>query len=81
MNIIFIGSLSLCMISLCILSLLEITSASNIWAVDLNDLDNKSLINTENENEILVLNGATLVDGNGGPPRADSVIVIDGNKK
>jgi imidazolonepropionase-like amidohydrolase len=81
MNTIFIGSLSLSMISLCILSLLEITSTTDIWAVNLNDLDNKSLINTENENEILVLNGATLVDGNGGSPRTDSVIVIDGNKK
>ena len=27
------------------------------------------------------MNGATLIDGNGGPPRADSVIVIDDNKK
>jgi imidazolonepropionase-like amidohydrolase len=81
MNTIFIGSPSLCMLSLCILSLLEITSVTDIWAVNLNDLDNKSLVNTKYENEILVLNGATLIDGNDGSPRADSVIVIDDNKK
>ncbi|MGH9976093.1 MAG: hypothetical protein ACRD8Z_09710, partial [Nitrososphaeraceae archaeon] len=81
MNTIFIGSPSLCMLSLCIFSLLEITSSTDIWAVNLNDLYNKSLVNTENENEILVLNGATLIDGNGGSPRANSVIVVDDNRK
>jgi len=51
--------------------------------VNLNDVDNKSLslVNIDNGNEILVLNGATLIDGNGGPPRADSVIVINDNQK
>jgi imidazolonepropionase-like amidohydrolase len=81
MNTIFIGLPSLCMLSFCILSLLKITSATDIWAVNLNDLDNKPLVNIDDENEILVLNGATLIDGNGGSPRADSVIVIDSNKK
>jgi imidazolonepropionase-like amidohydrolase len=83
MNTIFIGLPSLCLLSLCILSLLEITNATDIWAMNLNDLDNKflSLVNIDNGNEILVLNGATLIDGNDGPPRADSVIVIDDNKK
>ena len=82
MNTIFIGLPSLCLLSLCILSLLEITNATDIWAMNLNDLDNKSLslVKIDNGNEILVLNGATLIDGNGGPPRADSVIVIDDNK-
>jgi len=58
-------------------------NATVIWAMNLNDLDNKSssLVNIDNGNEMLVLNGATLIDGNGGPPRADSVIVIDDNKK
>jgi imidazolonepropionase-like amidohydrolase len=83
MNTIFIGLLSLCLLSLCILSWLEIMNATVIWAMNLNDLDNKSssLVNIDNGNEMLVLNGATLIDGNGGPPRADSVIVIDDNKK
>jgi imidazolonepropionase-like amidohydrolase len=83
MNTIFIGLLSLCLLSLCILSWLEIMKATVIWAMNLNDLDNKSssLVNIDNGNEMLVLNGATLIDGNGGPPRADSVIVIDDNKK
>lgn len=83
MNTIFIGLSSLCLLSLCILSWLEMTNATDIWAMNLNDPDNKSLslVNIDNGNEILVLNGATLIDGNGGPPRADSVIVIDDNKK
>ena len=65
------------------LSLLETTSGSDIWAVNLNVFDNKSLYssNTGNGNEALVLNGATLIDGNGGPPKADSVIVIGVSKK
>ncbi len=65
------------------LSLLETTSGSDIWAVNLNVFDNKSLysLNTGNGNEALVLNGATLIDGNGGPPKADSVVVIGDNKK
>ena len=65
------------------LSLLETTSGSDIWAVNLNVFDNKSLYssNTGNGNEALVLNGTTLIDGNGGPPKADSVIVIGVSKK
>ncbi|MGA6991630.1 MAG: amidohydrolase family protein [Nitrososphaeraceae archaeon] len=65
------------------LSLLETTSGSDIWAVNLNVFDNKSLysLNTGNGNEALVLNGATLIDGNGGPPKADSVVVIGDSKK
>ena len=65
------------------LSLLETTRGSDIWAVNLNVFDNKSLysLNTGNGNEALVLNGATLIDGNGGPPKADSVVVIGDSKK
>jgi imidazolonepropionase-like amidohydrolase len=83
MATIFIGLPSLCILSFCILSLLEISSDTDISAVNLNDVDNKSLslVNIDNGNEILVLNGATLIDGNGGPPRADSVIVINDNQK
>jgi imidazolonepropionase-like amidohydrolase len=83
MKKIFIGSPSLFILSFCILSLLEITSDTDIWAVNLNAIDNKSLslLNADNGHEILVLNGATLIDGNGGPPRADSVIVIGDNKE
>jgi imidazolonepropionase-like amidohydrolase len=83
MNTIFIGLPSLFIFSFCIISLLETTSDSDIWAVNLNVIDNKSLysLNTGNGNEALVLNGATLIDGNGGPPKADSVIVIDDSKK
>ncbi|MFZ0557496.1 MAG: amidohydrolase family protein [Nitrososphaeraceae archaeon] len=63
--------------------MLETTSGSDIWAVNLNVFDNKSLysLNTGNGNEALVLNGATLIDGNGGPPKADSVVVIGDSKK
>jgi imidazolonepropionase-like amidohydrolase len=83
LNTIFIGLQSLFMFSFCMLSLLETTSGSDIWAVNLNVFDNKSLysLNTGNGNEALVLNGATLIDGNGGPPKADSVIVIGDSKK
>ena len=83
LNTIFIGLQSLFIFSFCILSLLETTSGSDIWAVNLNVFDNKSLYssNTGNGNEALVLNGATLIDGNGGPPKADSVIVIGVSKK
>ena len=83
LNTIFIGLQSLFIFSFCTLSLLEATSGSDIWAVNLNVFDNKSLYssNTGNGNEALVLNGTTLIDGNGGPPKADSVIVIGVSKK
>ena len=83
LNTIFIGLQSLFIFSFCTLSLLETTSGSDIWAVNLNVFDNKSLYssNTGNGNEALVLNGTTLIDGNGGPPKADSVIVIGVSKK
>ena len=44
--------------------------------------DNRSLslLNTDNENEILVLNGATLIDGTDGPQKNNSVIIINNNK-
>ena len=69
MNTIFIGLPSLCMLSFCILSLLKITSATDIWAVNLNDLDNKPLVNIDDENEIncidLVAENGTCCDDNG----------------
>jgi imidazolonepropionase-like amidohydrolase len=83
MNTILIGVPSLFIISFYILSLLEITSDADIWAVNFKALDNKSLssLNTGNGNETLVLDGATLIDGNGGPQKADSVLVIDDSKR
>ena len=32
------------------------------------------------ETQLLVIQGGTLIDGNGGPPLANSVIVIQGNR-
>ncbi|MGH9911538.1 MAG: hypothetical protein ACRD4W_03760, partial [Nitrososphaeraceae archaeon] len=83
MNTILIGVSSIFIVSFCILSLLETTSDADIWAVNFNALDNKSLssLNPGNGNETLVLDGATLIDGNGGPQKADSVIVIGDSKR
>ena len=82
---IFIGLSSLFILSLCSLLLLEITSQTDIVAGNLKDFDNgsSSLLNIENgnKNEALVLNGATLIDGNGGPPKSDSIIVINDNNE
>ena len=78
LNTIFIGLQSLFIFSFCTLSLLETTSGSDIWAVNLNVFDNRSLslLNTGNGNEVLVLNGTTLIDGTGGPQKTNSVIII-----
>src|SRR5919106_2361142 len=85
MRKIFTGLHSLFMLSFCLLLFLEIKSQTEIWAGDIDDFDNESLpllnINNGNTNEILVLNGATLIDGNGGPPISDSVLVIGDNKE
>jgi imidazolonepropionase-like amidohydrolase len=82
---IFIGLSSLFILSLCLLLLLEITSQADIAAGNLKDFDNGSLslpnIENGNKNEVLVLNGATLIDGNGGPPKSDSIIVINDNNE
>jgi imidazolonepropionase-like amidohydrolase len=85
MRKIFTGLHSLFMLSFCLLLLLEITSQTDIGAGDIDDFDNESLsllnLDNGNRNEILILNGATLIDGNDGPPKSDSVIVIGDNKK
>src|SRR5918995_4068270 len=85
MRKIFTGLQSLFMLSFCLLLLLEITSQTDIGAGDIDDFDNESLsllnLDNGNRNEILILNGATLIDGNDGPPKSDSVIVIGDNKK
>ena len=81
MNTIFIILFLLFTLSFCIHSLTEKTSDPDIWAVNFSVLDNKSLLNTDNRNEILVLDGATLIDGNGGQPKPDSVVIIGDNKK
>src|ERR687892_2876288 len=84
MRKIFTGLHSLFMLSFCLLLFLEIKSRTEIWAGDIDDF-NESLpllnINNGNTNEILVLNGATLIDGNGGPPISDSILVIGDNKE
>lgn len=85
MKAILIGSSSsLFMFSVCILLLPGITNGIDIRAVKLNDFDsNNSLssLNADNGSEILILNGATLIDGKGGPPKPNSMIVIGENKK
>jgi imidazolonepropionase-like amidohydrolase len=83
MTTILIGLHSILILPFCIVSLIVITGEADILAENLNGLDIKSLSfqNTDIGNEILLLDGATLIDGNGGPPKADSVIVIDDNKK
>jgi imidazolonepropionase-like amidohydrolase len=72
---------SLFILSFCLLSLPKIMSETDIWAGNLNSIQNTSLQNTGSRYEILVLDGATLIDGNGGQPISDSVIVIGDNKK
>jgi imidazolonepropionase-like amidohydrolase len=81
MNTNFIILFLLITLSICIHSLAEKISDPDIWAVNLSVLDNKSLLNTDSRNEILVLDGATLIDGNGGQPKPDSVVIIGDNKK
>ena len=82
---IFIGLSSLFILSFSLLLLLEITSQTDIVAGNSKDFDNESLsllnIENGNKNEVLVLNGATLIDGNGGPPKSDSIIVINDNNE
>ena len=34
----------------------------------------------ENDNEIIILFGATLIDGTGSPPKSDTVVIINGSK-
>ena len=68
-------------LSICIHSLTEKTSDPAIWAVNLSFLDNRPSLNMDSSNEILVLDGATLIDGNGGQPKPDSVVIIGDNKK
>jgi imidazolonepropionase-like amidohydrolase len=80
MNTIFIIFLLLITLSFCIHPLAEKTSDPDIWAVNFRALDNNSLLNTISRNEILVLDGATLIDGNDGQPKPDSMVII-GDKK
>lgn len=57
-----------------------------IDGIDLNELgqNNESLSSPSSDNasiEILVLHGATIIDGTGSTPKADTDIIISGNKK
>lgn len=81
MNTNFITLFLLITLSICIHSLTEKTTDPAIWAVNLSVLDNRPSLNTDSSNEILVLDGATLIDGNGGQPKPDSVVIIGDNKK
>ena len=68
--------------SLFIFLISDIINDNPLRATDFTVPDNRSLslLNTDNENEILVLNGATLIDGTDGPQKNNSVIIINNSK-
>jgi imidazolonepropionase-like amidohydrolase len=69
--------------SLFVFSLLETMSDTSLMAMDLVEFYNNSLSllsADNNSSETLVLQGATLIDGTGAPPKRDAVIVINDNK-
>ena len=77
MNIVYVA-----LLSLFIFLISDIINDNPLGATDFTVPDNTSLslLNTDNENEILVLNGATLIDGTDGPQKNNSVIIINNNK-
>ena len=77
MNIVYVA-----LLSLFIFLISDIINDNPLGATDFTVPDNRSLslLNTDNENEILVLNGATLIDGTDGPQKNNSVIIINNNK-
>ncbi|MGB7632836.1 MAG: amidohydrolase family protein [Nitrososphaeraceae archaeon] len=77
MNIVYVA-----LLSLFIFLISDIINDNPLRATDFTVPDNRSLslLNTDNENEILVLNGATLIDGTDGPQKNNSVIIINNNK-
>ena len=74
MNIVYVALLSLFIFLL--------SDTINLGATDFTVPDNRSLslLNRHNGNETLVLQGATLIDGTGTPPKTDAVIIICNNK-
>ena len=77
MNIVYVA-----LLSLFIFLISDIINDNPLGATDFTVPDNRSLslLNTDNENEILVLNGATLIDGTYGPQKNNSVIIINNSK-
>ena len=77
MNIVYVA-----LPSLFIFLISDIINDNPLRATDFTVPDNRSLslLNTDNENEILVLNGATLIDGTDGPQKNNSVIIINNSK-
>ena len=77
MNIVYVA-----LLSLFIFLISDIINDNPLGATDFTVPDNRSLslLNTDNENEILVLNGGTLIDGTDGPQKNNSVIIINNNK-
>jgi imidazolonepropionase-like amidohydrolase len=79
MNMLYVG-----LFPLLVFSLLETMSNTSLVAMDLTEIHrNKSLALLgagNNSNETLVLQGATLIDGTGAPPKSDAVIAINNNK-
>ena len=77
MNIVYVA-----LLSLFIFLISDIINDNPLRATDFTVPDNRSLslLNTDNENEILVLNGVTLIDGTDGPQKNNSVIIINNSK-
>ena len=77
MNIVYVA-----LLLLFIFLISDIINDNPLGATDFTVPDNRSLslLNTDNENEILVLNGVTLIDGTDGPQKNNSVIIINNNK-
>ena len=77
MNIVYVA-----LLSLFIFLISDIINDNPLGATDFTVPDNRSLslLNTDNENEILVLNGPTLIDGTDGPQKNNSVIIINNGK-
>src|SRR5919106_6229541 len=73
MNVVYIALLSLFIFSL--------TYTMSLGATDSTSSNTSlSLLNKQNGNETLVLQGATLIDGTGTSPKTNAVIIIYDNK-
>lgn len=78
MNIIYVS-----LLSFLVFSSLEIMTDINLLAIGLTETHHSmslSSLGTDNDSEIFVLHGATLIDGTGSAPKSDSVVIINGNK-
>jgi len=70
------------LLSLLMFSSAEIMSNITLMAIDLTEIHHNMsrLLDTDNGSEVLVLHGATLIDGTGSPPKSDAIVIINGNK-